>query len=94
MRIASGILTIIGGFMGGFFWVGKLPIDSLEEIYQASIGVLMMIPMFLALIGGYHALTRNRWNWALAGAICSMMLPYLGIPALILLIMRRSEFSR
>ena len=54
----------------------------------------MMIPMFLALIGGYHALTRNRWNWALAGAICSMMLPYLGIPALILLIMRRSEFSR
>ena len=52
MRIAAGILTMIGGFMGGFFWAGKLPIDSLEEIYQASIGVLMTIPIFITLIGG------------------------------------------
>jgi len=49
--------------------------------------------MMIAVFGGYYALRRKRWRWALAGAICSLIFPILGIPALILLLKRKGEFE-
>lgn len=80
MRITAGILTILGGFIGGSFW-------------QEFVGILSLIPGFLAVIGGYYILKGQRWNRALVGAICSIIVPFFGIPAVILLIMRRGEFA-
>jgi hypothetical protein len=81
MRKAAGILTIVGGIIGASFWQAFIP---------------MVIPILIGLIaiwGGICALRRKSWGWALIGAICSLLLPFFGIPALILLIMRIGEFS-
>jgi hypothetical protein len=86
MRTTAGILTIIGGFIGGSFWLGIL--NSLH-IY----GALIILPAFLAVIGGIYALKRKRWRWALAGAICSIIFPFFGIPAVILLVKSKGDFQ-
>jgi len=86
MRIAAGILTIIGGFIGG-----SLLITILSELHVSR--VLSSIPLFVAVIGGIMALRRENYGLALAGAICSILFPVFGIPALILLVKRRREFE-
>jgi hypothetical protein len=86
MRILAGILTIIGGLVGGSLLVGIL---HGMHIY----GVLLYLPVFLAWMGAYYALKRKRWKWALVGAICSCLFPFTGIPAVILLIRSKGEFQ-
>jgi len=86
MRIAAGILTITGGFIGG-----SLLIAILHELHVHV--VLASLPLFVAMIGGIMALKRVHYRWALAGAICSILFPFFGIPAVILLVKRKGEFS-
>jgi len=86
MRIAAGILTIVGGFIGG-----SLLITILTELHVSR--VLSSIPLFVAVIGGIMALRRENYGLALAGAICSILFPFFGIPAVILLVKRRREFE-
>lgn len=86
MRIIAGILMIVGGFIGGSLLGGIL--HGLH-IY----GALIYLPAILAAIGGYYTLKRERWNWALTGAICSLLFPITGIPAVILLIKSKGEFQ-
>ena len=86
MRVAAGILTIIGGFIGGTFWT-----LILHEL--GVYGVVVYIPIILAVIGGVMALRRVHWGWALAGAICSLLFPFTGIPAIILLVKSKGEFD-
>lgn len=85
MRIAAGILTIIGGLIGGIFFT--------EILHELGIyGALIYMPMLLAGVGGVMALRRVHWGWALAGAICSLLFPFTGIPAIILLAKSRGDF--
>lgn len=49
--------------------------------------------MVVAAIGGVMALQRKHYKWALGGAICSILFPFLGIPAVILLVRRKGEFE-
>jgi len=86
MRIIAGILTIIGGLLGGSLLVGIL---HGMHIY----GVMLYLPVLLAGIGGVCALKRQHWRWALVGAICSCLFPFTGIPAVILLVKSKGEFD-
>ena len=83
---------IIGGFLGGTLWFsisGWLVPDTL-----GFIGILVrFLPAFLSVIGGIYALRGTHWRWALAGAICSLLFPFFGIPAIIFLIKRKGEFE-
>jgi len=81
MRITAGILMIIGGIIGGSFW---------QEFIPRIIPILLG---FIAVWGGICALRRKSWGWALAGAICSILFPFFGIPAVILLVKRKGEFQ-
>lgn len=108
MRTAAGILTILGGFIGGTFWSGFIR-DGLISIFintQPSsdpastahilailIYLVCYLPIFLAMTGGYHALKRKHWKWALLGAIYSLLFPFFGIPAVILMLKSKSEFQ-
>jgi len=105
MRIIAGILTILGGLIGGTLWralvLGLVNPGVTSPIEQAaeravSVGLLVTMitfpPLLIALIGGYYILKRKSWGWALAGAICSILFPFFGIPAVILLVKRKSEF--
>ena len=72
---------------------------SWEEATRAAIplgtvtSLVAILPMTLAGLGAIYTFRRKRWRWALAGAICSLTFPILGIPALILLLKRKSEFE-
>jgi len=79
-------LTLLGGLIGGSLFVGIL--------HGAGIyGALLFLPLIVATIGGIMALKRVHYKWALAGAICSILFPPFGIPAVILLVKRKSEFE-
>jgi len=92
MRVAAGILTIVGGFLGGTLWFsisGWIVPDT-----WGFLGILIRIlPVLLAGIGGIYILKRTKWKWALTGAICSLLFPFFGIPAMILLIKSKGEFD-
>jgi hypothetical protein len=45
------------------------------------------------MMGGIYTLMRKPRGWVLAGAICSLIIPIFGIPALIILAKRKSEFQ-
>jgi fructose-specific phosphotransferase system IIC component len=72
---------------------------SPEEATQLAVRLGSLItltgfsPMAVAAIGGVMALKKVHYKWALAGAICSILFPPFGIPALILLVRRKSEFE-
>ncbi len=107
MRKAAGILMIIGGLIGGSLWlriVRDLMTDFAKTITTADpastamvLGLLIVLigylPMGLSFVGGIYALKRKHWGLALAGSICSVLFPFLGIPAVVLLIMRKGEFN-
>jgi hypothetical protein len=86
MRIAAGILTILGGLIGG-----NLLITILRELHVY--GLLTTLPLVVAGVGGACALRRVHYGWALAGAISSILFPFFGIPAVILLVKSKAEFS-
>jgi hypothetical protein len=89
MRIAAGILMIIGTF------IIFIEASILAEILQSQHIYIpvTLIPVFLTGIGGIFALKRIHYKWALVGAICSLLFPFFGIPALILLVKRKGEFQ-
>jgi len=107
MRVAAGILIIVGGFIGSSIWFGISddlvfffmytirPTDpkSLAFLLGFPLVLIRFLPLALVVIGGYHALKRKRWRWALTGAICSLLFPFTGIPAVILLIKSKGEFE-
>ena len=77
---------IISGLIGGSF--------LREILHEMHIyGALIYLPIVLTVIGGMCTFRREHWRWAFAGAICSLIFPILGIPALILLLKRKSEFE-
>jgi hypothetical protein len=85
MRVTAGILTIIGGFIGS-----SLLLEILHELH--IYGMLIYLPLILAGVGGAMALRRVHYKWALAGAICSLLFPFFGIPAIILLVKSKGDF--
>ena len=106
MRTAAGILMIIGGIIGGSLWSaisGELLSGFLQTFTIADplrisvilgfpVACIRLLPLGLAVMGGVFALKRIHWKWALAGAICSLLFPFFGIPAVILLIKSKGEF--
>lgn len=86
--IAAGILSIIAGVIGliiGLIIGGLGDLGEIMAIFW-PLGVV-------AIFGGIFAISRRLWRLALAGAICSLVVFPLGIPAIILISMSRREFK-
>jgi hypothetical protein len=85
---AAGVLSIIGGVVaiiigvvaGGFGDVGEV----MAIFWPAGV---------VAIVGGVFAISRRLWKLALAGAICSLVVFPVGIPATILVSLSRREFK-
>lgn len=98
MRIAGGILSIIGG---GFVFV-----DSIAALMMGSIivGVIACLLGLVIVTGSVYALRRRNYLLAIAGAICLVLVQFffwgqfiffiLGIPSLVLMILSRKDFIR
>ncbi|MFC2011448.1 ankyrin repeat domain-containing protein, partial [Chloroflexota bacterium] len=60
----------------------------------ASPGGWLLAPVgIIAIVGGIFAIKRRFWGFALVGAICASVF-FLGVPAIILIVLSKAEFTR
>jgi hypothetical protein len=106
---SSGILSIISGLFGLIYASSLVVVSKLggifsvieprhipPELYPVILVFVFVFVVFslLAVIGGMLIFRKKRYGLALVGAICSMLMFFpCGIPALIILIKAKSEFS-
>jgi len=68
---------------------------TLITVIYGVMAVKCLLIGALGVVGGIFAIQRKRWGWALAGAIAGSISFYpLGIGAVVLVAMGRSEFAQ
>lgn len=96
LSIIAGALQVIGGIVVGVIGgtiAGLAEIPMVTTIF-AAIAIPLIIIGIVAIVGGIYALRRRIWGLALAGAICALIGPwFLGIPAIIFVILGKNEFE-
>jgi len=94
-------------FFGLFFaiFMSSLPgINDIDEfdfsgmmvafaLVYVFLGIIVLVPSIVSIIGGMFALKQRRWGWALAGAICAALNGIMGIAAVIFISMSKNEFD-
>lgn len=99
--IAGGILGIMAGVIGFIMGVILITGGSATDYYWESvdwfaigIGIATLFISILAVFGSSYAFGRKNFTIALIGGVCALLALWpLGIPALILIGMSRSEFQ-
>jgi hypothetical protein len=96
MRITAAILMIISGIASVIAW--PMFFQSQGWLGFHGFGLFMLheaffLLGFVSIMGGIYALMRKPRSWVLAGAICSLIIPFFGIPSLIILAKSKSEFQ-
>jgi len=88
----GGVLTIVAG---AFLILLAILIASSGQGVATLTGLLSLAIVLatVATVGGIFAIKRWVWELSLAGAICTLPV-ILGIPAIVLLVLSRSEFKR
>ena len=86
------------GFFAGFYLIsdGANPEFSWESTnwVEAGYGIALLVLGIVAIVGSSYAIARKNFGLALAGGICAILnVTILGIPALILIALSKSEFS-
>lgn len=90
MRIAAGILMIIGGL-----GLGSVVSEAryVAQVYEPWL-VLAYAPMIVAYIGAYNAFRGRSYEWSVGGAISSVFyIPLVGILAVVFVVIARDQFS-
>jgi hypothetical protein len=100
LSIVAGALGLIGGIVVAT--VGAVAGGLLAQLglpfLHGLIGAVAAFPIVLgvvAIVGGVYALRRRIWGLALAGAICALLTPPLGILgllAIIFVVLGKDEF--
>jgi hypothetical protein len=105
MPLTAGILDIIAGVIGVIFGIVVVTLGTFAGGLVAVIGLpaigwivagVAAIPLTVgtvAIIGGIYALKRRTWGLALAGSICSLIVWFLGIPAIVFTALGKSHFE-
>lgn len=101
----AGILSIIAGSIGvilglvlavvGGAWAAL--VGFFFPVLGGTIAGAFAVPLILgivAIVGGAYALKRRLWGLALAASICALFsVWFLGIPAVIFVILGKGEFE-
>jgi hypothetical protein len=105
MPLTAGILDIIVGAIGVIFGIVVATLGTLAGGLVAVLGLPAIgwivagaaaIPLAVgtvAIIGGIYASKRRIWGLALAGSICSLIVWFLGIPAIVFTALGKSHFE-
>lgn len=99
--IAAGAITMIGGCLMVPLVLASVSgaRDSSDDrgvaLFMWVLAAVFAILGLLAVAGGYFALRRRKWGWALAGAIATV-LPFfpLSVTSIILLAFSKGEFGK
>ena len=93
LSIVAGAIEILGGITAGSLLTTLVDLPGIGAIT----GFPLVILGIVAIVGGVFSLRRRIWGLALAGAICSLLLPtiaLLGILAIIFVAMSKKEFGK
>jgi hypothetical protein len=104
----DGIFEIISGVFGLVFSTAWTVVAytrdffsgehyGLADLYPVIVALLVLVILFSvgATIAGLFAVKKKRWNFALVGAIFSMIiLFFFGIPALVFITKAKAEFDK
>lgn len=98
----AGILSIIAGAIDILMGIWALArnefVRRLMFHWRVEVlGILALLLGIVAVLGGISALRRQAWGLALAGAICALFPPHigvLGILAIIFVSLSHDEFTR
>ncbi len=71
----------------------KPQIDAVDILLIVLAGGVLLALGLFTVYGGEMAMKRQRWGMALAASICASLVVF-GIPALILTILAKKEFSK
>jgi len=102
----AGLLSIIGGGLGVILGIVLIVLGAgvgtvlagrgIPFLGELVVGTLVvgLILGIVAIVGGIYAVRRQKWGLALAGSICALF-PwwFLGIPAVVLVVLAREEFK-
>ena len=99
--IAGGILGIIAGVLGSVLGIIFIAGGATTDYYWESVdwtavglGIALVVLGIAAIAGSSFAVTRKNFTLAAVGGVCALLTLWpLGIPALILIAMSRSEFQ-
>ncbi len=89
LNITSGVFGLIGGIvLLSLIYFAKIP------AFLVILGIVLPIFGAIAIYGGICAVRREKFEWAIVGAIFALIsFTILGIIGLILIIVARDEFK-
>jgi hypothetical protein len=108
VALGGGIaIVLVGGGMSGLqalMWLEFLAgvdipdslsgLTILSPLLLGSLGAILIPFGILSITGGIEAIRRRHWRLSLAGCLCaSAVIPVLGIPSIVLVVISRREFE-
>jgi hypothetical protein len=109
LSIAGGALqvffgVVVMGLVIGFTIAGRMtyfplpwmPAGRFQLLLMPTVGIVavpVLVLGIVAIIGGVSALRKKNFGLSLAGAICTLPIVILGIPAIILVALSRKLFE-
>lgn len=99
LSVAAGLfLLVLGGTLSGILATLDMPYPLYLVPFPVFAG--FTVPLFIlgsvAIVGGAYAVRRRNWPLALAGAICALFPPHVGILgmlAIVFIVMGKNEFD-
>jgi len=97
LNIVCGVFGLIGGIVLLIIisYLGeKLGVDQIGIAFMVVFGIVLPIFGAIAIYGGICAVRREKFGWAIVGAIFALLSFFiLGIIGLILIIVAKDEFK-
>jgi hypothetical protein len=99
LSVAAGlILVLFGGVLSGILASVGVPgmLSLIPFPIVGGIATPLLILGAMAIVGGTYAIRRRVWPMALAGAICALFPPQvgiLGILAIVFIVLGKDEFD-
>ena len=92
--IISGAIAIIGAVPIGWIVSGVVGFGTSGaiEIPIVVVAIPLLIIGTVAVFGGISSIHRRNWGLALAGSICAVIFFPLGLPAIALIVLSKTEF--
>jgi hypothetical protein len=74
--------------------LGGTPSTSFVTTFIVTLGMALVVPGVVSMLGGIYSIKRNLWGLALAGSISTFIsFIFLGVPAIVLTALAKREFA-
>jgi hypothetical protein len=67
---------------------------SFVTTFIVTLGIALLVPGVVSMLGGIYSIKRSLWGLALAGSISTFIsFIFLGVPAIVLTALAKREFA-